>query len=293
MIEPVLVGGSSQLIGLIGDPVAHSLSPFIHNHVFSRNKLPFIYVPLRVPRDQLGLAVTALRACSFAGANVTVPHKTAVLPWCDILSDIASAAGAANTLYMREGLLHATSTDAEGFIKALASMGITPEESTIVILGNGGVARSLGFSLALQYRPQSLTLVGRDERRVRRLADEIAQVTATPVAGATFSSANLRDILAGCTLLVNGTSVGMHPHTNASPLDPGLLHPRMTVFDTIYNPAKTLLMAHAEAIGCRVQNGLRMLLYQGLASQRYWTGQEVADNLFDLAELQSMAAPKG
>ena len=171
------IRGSTKLIGLIGNPVEHSLSPQIHNHALKALGLPFAYVPLMVPAQSLHTAMCALRALSFIGANVTIPHKRRVLPYCDILSPLSTVTGAVNTLYFRKNLLYGTTTDVEGFFRALSWMGHDPAHGRIVILGNGGIARTLAFALALDQRPQSLTLIGRDGARVSALAEEVSNHT--------------------------------------------------------------------------------------------------------------------
>jgi shikimate dehydrogenase len=293
MIEPVVVRGTTRLVGILGYPVAHSLSPLIHNHIFNRKKLDLAYVPLPVPPVRLAAAVVGLRACGFAGANVTVPHKQAVVPWCDVLSGLSTLTRTVNTLYFQDNLLHGTSTDAEGFFRSLDSMGVAPADAEVVILGNGGTARTLAIALAVERPPRSLVLVGRSAERVRPLAEEVGRVSGYSAGWTTFTSARLRDTLARCSLLVNCTSAGMHPKVSQSPLDAGLFHSGMSVFDTIYNPAKTLFLTQAKAAGCRTRNGLSMLLFQALASQRFWTGVEAEETLFDLQELQNMVLAKG
>lgn len=282
------VNGSTKLVGILGDPVAHSLSPAIHNHAFAQMNLPFIYLPLRVSKDHLHTAITALRALGFAGANVTIPHKQSVLSYCDILSDLSSVTGTVNTLYFRNGLLHGTTTDSDGFFRALASMEKNIESGRVVILGNGGIARTLGFAFAMDVKPESLTFIGRDIDRVKRLAEEIELKSGYSISQATFSDPDATQYFKNCSLLINCTSVGMHPDINRSPLPVDVFHKGMAVFDTVYNPAETAFLRHAKKSGCITQNGLKMLLYQGLSSFKYWTEMEAQEHLFNLGELQNL-----
>lgn len=284
------IDGATRLIGLLGWPVAHSISPQLHNHLLARLGLPLAYIPLGVRPDSLHTVVHALRACGFAGANVTIPHKQQVVHFCDVISDLSSRTGTVNTLYFRDGLMHGTTTDPEGFLRALAWMGHDARGGNVVILGNGGTARTLGFALALRRLPASLTLVGRNSERVSGLAAEIESGSGFPVGWTLFDAPRLRDTMRSCSLCVNCTSVGMHPHTDASVLSPEFFHPGMAVVDTIYNPARTLFLRQAEQAGCAVQNGLRMLVYQGLASLALWVGHEIGEALVDLDELQGQVA---
>lgn len=285
-MDKQLVRGDTRLVGLVGWPVAHSLSPLIHNHAFSRLGLNFVYVALPVQPADLASVITALRHAGFAGANITIPHKQAVMACCDSLSELSRITGAVNTLYFSEGSLCGTTTDAQGFDRALAWMGHDYTGGHVVILGNGGTARTLASALALSGRVASITLVGRDGERVGKLAAEIGAATAAPVQWTTFDSPALAQTMARATLCVNCTSVGMHPHEQETPLPAQLLHAGLTVFDAIYNPVETRLLAEARRAGCAVQNGMRMLLYQGLASFTYWTGVTVDDAIFAIDELQ-------
>jgi len=282
------ITGATRLVAILGNPLAHSLSPAIHNHVYASLGLPFVYVPLVVDKENLGKAMLGLRACSFAGANVTIPHKQAVLPYCDIISDLSRLTGTVNTLSMKDGLLHGTTTDWDGFSRAMAWMNFDVRGSRIAILGNGGTARTFAFALAAGKIPASLVIIGRDAKKVSGLAAEITERTGFAVRHDLFSSPTVQATLAGSSLCVNCTSVGMFPNVSASPLDESLLHPGLTVFDTIYNPGETLLCARARNAGCKVSGGLRMLVFQALASCAYWTGKAIPEDIISLDELQEL-----
>jgi shikimate dehydrogenase len=288
MTREPLVRGDSRIVCLLGDPVGHSLSPQIHNHAFRTLGLPYVYIPLAVKAGQLHQVLFALRSVSALGANITLPHKQRAAHFCDVLSPLSYRLGAVNTLYFRNNLLHGTTTDPEGFLRALASTGHDARGGHIVLLGNGGTARTLAAALALECIPVTLTLAGRNTERVKALAAEISTAMNFPVEAFGLDDKDLGDAMARCTLLVNCTSAGLHPRVDETPIDKKYFRKGLTVFDTIYNPAKTRLLAEAEAAGCRVQNGLRMLLYQGLASFTLWTGVDVREEIFDLEELQKM-----
>ncbi len=287
-METQLIRGNTKLIGLLGNPVAHSLSPLFQNHALAKLDLPYVYIPLRVDQKDLHTALHALRAFDFAGANVTIPYKKSVLPYCDVLSELSMHIEAVNTLYVREGLLYGTSTDADGFFRALQDIDHDVTGGSVVILGNGGTARTLAFSCILTKNIERLTLIGRNHERISALAEEIKKKTSVTCHTALFDTTACKEALASCTLCVNTTSVGMHPDVDASPLPKEAFDDNMVVFDTIYNPAETLFLQHAKRAGCIAQNGLGMLLYQGLESFTYWTGQEVSPDLFVLEELQAL-----
>ena len=286
MTKELLIRGDSRIVCLLGYPVAHSLSPQIHNHAFRTLGLPYVYIPLAVKAEGFHHVIYALRSVYALGANVTLPHKQRAAHYCDVLSPLSYRLGTVNTLYFRGNALHGTTTDPEGFLRALATMGHDARGGHIVIIGNGGTARTLAAALALERIPETLTLIGRNLQRVTALASEISSAVSFAVRSFALDDPNLDDSMARCTLLVNCTSAGLHPHTDETPLDKKYLKSGMTVFDTIYNPSKTRLLAEAEVVGCKIQNGLRMLLYQGLASFTLWTGIDVREEIFNLDELQ-------
>jgi shikimate dehydrogenase len=284
------ITGATRLVALLGNPLAHSLSPLIHNHVYEALDLPLVYVPCVVDKQNLHSAIFGLRACSFAGANITIPHKQAVLPYCDVISDLSRLTGTVNTLYMKDGQLHGTTTDWEGFSLALSWMKFELRGSSIVILGNGGTARTFAFALAAGKTPASLVIVGRDAAKAAALASEVSEKTGFGVGHDLLSSPTIKATLDRASLCVNCTSVGMFPDVSASPLDASLLHRGLTVFDTIYNPGETMLCRMAGKAGCRVQGGLRMLVCQALASCAFWTDKAIPGDVISIEELQAIVA---
>jgi len=281
----ITVRGTTRLVALFGDPVAHSISPQIHNRAFSSLGLDFAYVPLRVAPAGIHTAMQALRALHFAGANVTVPHKAAVVPYCDRLTGISRLSGTVNTLYFEDTMLCGTTTDPEGFMKAVGLMGASCT-GDVVILGNGGTARTLGCFLSAQALPRTLTFAGRNAAKVCALAETVGRATGFAVRSCATDAPAMRQVMDACTLCVNCTSAGMRPDTGTTPVDRNYFHAGMHVFDTIYNPARTRFLEEAAQAGCVTCNGLPMLLHQALASFTFWTGRSVAASLFDLDELQ-------
>jgi shikimate dehydrogenase len=288
MLASQTIDGTTKLVGLLGWPVEHSLSPWIHNHIFARLDLPYAYVPLPVRPEKVSGAVTALRILGFAGANVTIPHKVEIAKLCDRLSPESLLTGAVNTLYFENDLLCGTTTDADGFLCALKNMAHDPNGGRIVILGNGGAARSIGFALADRKIPGSLSFIGRDAEKVSALTDAINNATGFSATGAVFDSDDAGRLIMDATLLVNCTSAGMSPAPAISPIKAGLLHKGLAVFDTIYNPAQTKLLSDARKAGCACSNGLDMLFFQGLASSKYWTGVDVHADTFDMEDLRRL-----
>ena len=281
------IGGDTRCVCLLGFPVAHSISPQIHNHAFRALGLPYVYIPLSVPPGGLHSAIYTVRA-GMAGANVTIPHKEAALRYCDEVSELSMSTGTVNTLYIRDGRLCGTTTDPAGFYRALESAGHVVSEDNVVILGSGGTARTLGAALLMDKKCRSLTIAARSADKAAALVSSFEKVRTVPVSHCKLGSPESGEIFAACSLLVNCTSAGMRPNVEDTPLDKKFFHSGMTVFDTIYNPNITRFLKEAGDAGCRTKNGLSMLLHQGLESFRYWTGVDAPADLFDEERLRSL-----
>lgn len=287
-MEQQIITGKTRLVGIIGNPVSHSLSPIIHNHAFRKLELPYAYVPLATKEKDLSIVIQSLKALNFAGANITIPYKNAILPFCDSVSQISKLTGTVNTLYYKDNKLCGTTTDAIGFFKALTTIPHNIENGHVVILGNGGTARTLGFAFAQEKKIHTLTIIGRNQKKVDELCSEISGKTGFSIQSALFNSKECSISLKQSSLLINCTSVGMFPNIDNSPLSEIFFHREMTVVDVIYNPSQTRFLTYAQNKGCKILNGLPMLLYQGLASFKYWTKVDAYEKLFDWKELQSL-----
>ncbi|MEW6429329.1 MAG: shikimate dehydrogenase [Thermodesulfobacteriota bacterium] len=252
------ISGRTQVYGIIGWPVTHSLSPLIHNAAFAACGLDKVYVPLPV-RD-VAPAMAGMRGLGLRGASVTIPHKQAVIDHLDDLDPVARRIGAVNTLVVGDdGRITGYNTDWLGANRALAEQ-VPLAGSHVLLVGSGGSARAIGFGL--REAGARVTVANRGVDRGKLLAAEL---------GADFLP--LAEI-AGCdaTVLVNATSLGMAPDADATPVAGGLLGSFAVVMDIVYAPLETRLLREAKAAGCRVIDGLAMLLYQGVAQFELWTG---------------------
>jgi shikimate dehydrogenase len=262
----------TTLVGIIGWPVEHSLSPTMHNAAFAEFGLNWAYVPLPVYPDHLGEAVRGLRALGFAGANVTVPHKETVLVHLDEVSRTAQAIGAVNTIVVRDGTLYGDNTDGAGFIASLDEVGFDPAGTYCALLGAGGAARAVAHALADAGALQ-ICVYNRSFSRARALCQDTAKFHAN----VRFEPASLKDLSAvgdETDLLINATSLGMWPHHETSPWPDELPVPgQLTVSDLVYNPQDTFLLERARAAGARTVGGLGMLVHQGAAAFELWTGR--------------------
>ena len=252
----------TSLVGLIGWPVEHSRSPLMHNAAFVACSLDWQYVLLPTPPDQLQTALDRLRSGELVGANLTIPHKQAVMPLIDEIDPAATAIGAVNTLVSRNGRLIGYNTDAPGFTRALSEMRLDVGGKPCAVLGAGGAARAVAHALkALGAR---VTIYARDVSKARLLIGPDGQAR---------SLAELDRLDSGSVLVVNATPLGMAPSVDASPWPDEARFPAGALaFDLVYTPRRTRWIEQAERAGARSTNGLAMLLYQGAAAFELWTG---------------------
>ncbi len=264
------VSGTTQVLAVIGDPVAHTLSPVMHQAALAATGLDYVYVAFRVRPEALGAAVAGMRALQIAGLNVTVPHKRAALALVDAVAPEAEAIGAVNTIAPQGERLVGHNTDAFGIRASLRrDLGLERLPPCVALLGAGGAARAVLYMLLQQPEVETVVLANRTVAHAEALAAALGgggRVRVVPLAGG-------GPALRTAGLLINATTVGMHPHADASPLDDAsCLHAGMAVLDTVYRPAETVLMRQARAAGARAINGLGMLVYQGARSFQIWTG---------------------
>jgi shikimate dehydrogenase len=273
-------------VGLIGDPVAHSVSPAMQNAAFAAYGLAEQYVLWPTPASQLVARVASLQAYGMRGANVTLPHKTAVIPLLDTLDARAQAIGAVNTI-VREanGRLRGLNTDASGFVRALQLMDYEPQGGAVVLLGAGGAARAVVFAL-MQGGVRSLVVANRTLDRAALLLNDMQAVAAAPphTLAVALEDSALDRYLADATLLINATSVGLDGRT--LPLAPERLHAGLIVVDLIYHT--TPLLRAAAACGARTQHGLEMLVQQGAIAFEAWTSLDAPVDTMRTAARQSL-----
>ncbi len=268
------ITGATRLTGVIGWPVSHSLSPAMHNAAFAALGLDWVYVPLPVAPEQVEAAVRGLIALGFAGANVTVPHKAAVVPFMDELTPIAAAIGAVNTIVVRaDGSLLGDSTDGVGFMADLQSQ-IANRKSQIkqvIVLGAGGAARAVVYALA--EAGATVAVVNRTVAHAEELCHTIGRALPRAKISAHLFPAALPELTGRADLIVNTTSLGLH-EGDPLPWLPDLpFRDDQIVYDLIYS-RPTALLALAERCGAHAINGLGMLVHQGARSFELWTGQK-------------------
>jgi shikimate dehydrogenase len=269
----VPIGGATRLVGIIGDPVTHSLSPAIHNAAFAALGLDLTYVPLPVSADRVGEAVAGLRALGFRGANVTMPHKAAVLPFLDEVSSDARLIDAVNTIVVDDGRLIGHTTDGEGFTRALRE--VEPGGAagwSVLLLGAGGAARAVALALA-DERIGSLTVADRTpaaaDRLVERLRPRLGGVEVRVVSLGQLAAPDVHD----ASLIVNATPLGTTESLKLPSVLVDTLRRGHVVFDLVYGKRPTNLLIEARVHGSRTVDGLSMLVWQAAGSFELWTGR--------------------
>jgi shikimate dehydrogenase len=274
---PIPIDARTKLVALLGHPVEHSRSPLIHNTAFRVQGLNWAYVATPVVPGQVGAAVEGLKALGFAGANVTIPHKQAILPYVDELSAQARAVGAVNTLVLRRRgdgrtTVYGDNTDVAGFLDPLAPHTGALQGAPVLLFGAGGAARAVVYALLTAFQPDRFYIAARHLEKAVALARDLAPYDGRgallPIALAGAGSA-----VAASRLLVNATPLGMHPYEASTPWDrPDLFSQGQVVYDLVYNPEQTRLLREAGARGATTLGGLDMLVAQAAAAYLQWTG---------------------
>ncbi|MEG6584052.1 shikimate dehydrogenase [Dendrosporobacter sp. 1207_IL3150] len=265
-----MVTGKTKCLGILGWPVEHSFSPQMQNAAFKSAGLDYTYVPLAVHPEQLSKAVNGLKALSFVGANVTIPHKVTIMSYLDELDQSAKMVGAVNTIVIRDNKAYGHNTDACGFIQSLLKRGVTLSGKHAVILGAGGAARAVIWGLI----EQGIASVSIGVRNVEKAQDLMNVFTPfANISAYQWPSTKFDSIISNCDILINSTPLGMYPNVQAEPqVDwPNLTRP-IAVCDLIYTPTKTNFLLHAEQQGHLIINGMGMLVEQGAAAFTLWTG---------------------
>jgi len=258
-----------ELCCLFGKPVAENPTQAMIEAAFRHHGLDWRYVQFEIEPENLADAVRGLRAMGFRGGNVTTPHKVAIVKHLDRIAESAALMGAVNCIVRRGKELVGENTDGKGFVQSLREVA-DPAGKKVVLLGAGGAARAIGVELALAGAA-SITVVNRSRDKGRELS-ELLKTKAGAAAVAVAWDGDYK-VAAGVDVVVNATSIGLYPDLQARvPLDVATLNPSMVVADVIPNPPETRLVREARARGCKVLDGLGMLVNQGVIGFKNWTG---------------------
>ena len=274
-------------VGIIGYPLGHSISPAFQQAALDELEIDARYVAWPTPPEELAARVDSLRASDVLGANVTVPHKQAVMPMLDEVLPVAESIGAVNTIINRDGVLIGANTDASGFTRSLEQEArFSAARKRALIVGAGGAARAVAFGLAWEGVSE-LVIVNRTAERAAELAGDVSEATATETRGGGFEDVSNA---ASFDLIVNCTSMGMAggPEPEGVPPIEGLLKRGVLVCDLVYNPQVTPLLRLARERGAWVLGGIGMLVYQGAAAFEFWTEREPPEDIMYSAALKAL-----
>jgi shikimate dehydrogenase len=285
------IDSRTKLTGLFGHPVGHSLSPLMHNCAFQKMGLPFIYAAFDIEPTHIGSAVESIRALGLRGVNVTIPHKVAVMPFLDEIDEEARQIGAVNTIVNENGRLIGYNTDGRGYVQSLIEEeDIHPAHARVLMLGAGGAARGVALAL-IRAGVERVLITNRTYAKAEQLAVELSHLFPGKHIRA-ISKEQIASAIRESTLLVQTTSIGMHPDNEASPIPAEYLHSGLLVSDLIYNPLQTRIQRDALAAGARTHSGAGMFIYQGALSFEYWTGTKAPVDAMKEVVLASLVTNK-
>ena len=264
------ISGQTRIVGIFGDPIAHTRSPAMQNAAFQACKLPYVYVSFLVHPPDLSRAVQSIRTLNLAGVNVTVPHKERIVRYLDSLSEEAQLCGAVNTVVNRDGHLFGDNTDGLGFLQSLQEYRLSPRQGEIILIGAGGSARAVLVSLLRAgYGP--ITIVNRTIAKARSLVRSYRNLGKAQVNALPLDALQDAALLQHASLIINSTSVGLHGEKFFS-LAYEATPRRCLFYDLLYSPELTSFLREAQKVRPAVLDGREMLLHQGALAFSLWTG---------------------
>ena len=273
------ITGHTQLICLLGDPVSHSISPAMHNLSFQTLGLDYVYLSFRTNIDEFENTVNTLKQIGAKGFNCTMPCKRVAAEKCDSLSDAARFMNSVNTVVIEDGKLIGHNTDGVGYMQSVIDAGHDIIGKQMTLLGSGGASSAILTQAALDG-VSKINVFARKGASWNVIANQIDHINKETACKVTLNELTdetlLKSSISDSAILVNGSSVGMAPNSDACLIpDTSYFHPELIVSDVIYNPRKTKLLSMAESAGLATFNGMYMLLYQGAQSFEIWTGQKM------------------
>ena len=266
------ISPSTQFCMVIGDPIAHSLSPAIHNAAYAELGLDFVYVACRV-EDVQG-AVAGMRALeNFRGLSVTIPHKVEMMTYMDEIAEVDRSIGAINTVVHDPGeKLVGLNTDGPGALKALTDAGVDLSGKQVLMLGAGGAARAIAFTLAWDNRLAELKLLDIDATVLAELTTDLSFGTEAAITSDVMSDGVLANAMETADVIIHCTPIGMHPKEGVSVVPSSLMRPEQVFFDIVYTPLETKLLSEAKAKGLQTISGVEMFVNQAVLQFERFTG---------------------
>ncbi len=275
---------NTKIVGIIGHPIKHSLSPMMHNFCFQKQKLNYVYLPFDVPTSNLKGALKALNMLGIRGLNVTLPHKEKIMQFMDHISEEASIVGAVNTIVSEGNQLFGYNTDINGIVETLLPYKDNLVKSIVTIIGAGGAARGVIFSLIRHFKVDRINIINRTEERSEAIKDYFKdKMHFDAIYSYELMAKENTEVYQSSNLIINTTSIGLSPNVNDTPTDIAeSFNSSQIIFDLIYNPIKTKFLQIAESQNATILDGLKMFVTQGAKSFELWTGSEMEYNsVFD------------
>jgi shikimate dehydrogenase len=280
------ITGKTRVCGVIGYPIEHSLSPLMHNAAFEALRLDYMFLAFKVKPAQVEAAVNGMKALNIRGLNVTMPHKSTVINHLDRVDLSAQIVNSVNTILNKENLLFGFNTDGVGALKALRENGVEPKGRKVLLLGAGGAARAIAYTIAKEA--DELAVLNRTVKQAQEIAKLLEKSLNKKVVAGSLSPSDIQRNIEDSDILVNATSVGMKPKPDESPVAAKALRSNLAVMDIVYNPVETKLAKDAKAVGAQVISGVEMLIYQGAASFEIFTGKSAPVEVMRKAVLKHL-----
>lgn len=284
---------STKIVGVIGHPIKHSLSPKMHNLTFQMEGLNYIYLPFDVPSSSVGDSLKSMSVLGIRGFNVTIPHKEKIIQFMDHVSEEASTVGAINTVVNEGNQLFGYNTDINGIVESLNPHKDELAKSTVSVIGAGGASRAVLYALIRHFKVENINIINRTEERSEAIKDYFkVKMHFDKIKTFELMPKENQELYLSSKLIVNTTSIGMSPNLDDTPTDiPESFNSSQIVFDLIYNPLKTKFIEMAEKQGATVINGLKMFVVQGAKSFELWTGEKMnVDHIYKELEKSLISA---
>ena len=281
-----MITGKTKVVGVIGHPIEHSMSPPMHNNAFKQLNMDYVYVAFHVLPENIGKLIESCKTLDIKGLNVTIPHKTSVIPFLDEIDSTAQKIGAVNTIQFKNGIAKGFNTDGIGAIKSLQKYAAL-DGKNVLILGAGGASKAISFTL-INENINSLVIANRSKENARNLISNIKKQCGFE--GISYVDIKDADELIGdMDIIINTTPIGMYPkHEAEPPVKTDNINGKHIVMDVIYNPLETVFLKEARLNGATTINGTSMLINQGLESFEIFTGQKASYKSFEEVLLEQL-----
>lgn len=282
------ISPSTQICAVIGNPVSHSLSPAIHNAAFEERGLDFVYVAYRV--DDVKNALAGMRALeNFRGMSITIPHKIEAMKYVDEVDEVDRHIGSINTIINEQGKLIGLGTDGPGAYKAIVDAGVNINGKHVLILGSGGAARAISFTIVDNAKLEKLTILDIEEVLLQRLTADLKTGTDTIITSDLLTDRSLGAAMENADVIIQCTPVGMYPKQDVSLIADDFFRAGQVIFDIVYTPLETKLLAEAKSFGLKVISGVDMFINQAALQFEHFTGADAPVDIMRRVVMEQLA----